>query len=109
MPSLYRNLLFPLLTLAEPEISHDFALRALSVAAVIAPLLHARLGVDDPRLHVSAFGLNFANPVGLSAGFDKNAVAVRGIAALGFGHVDIGTVTPRPQPGRPKPRLFRVK
>jgi len=107
--NLYRNLLFPLLTLAEPEVSHDVALRALSAVAVIAPLLHSRLRVDDPRLKTSAFGLDFANPVGLSAGFDKNAVAVRGLAALGFGHVEIGTVTPRPQPGRPKPRLFRLK
>jgi dihydroorotate dehydrogenase len=109
VPNLYRALLFPLLTLTEPEVSHDFALRALSAAAVLAPLLRARLAVEDPRLRVSAFGLDFANPVGLAAGFDKNAVAVRGIAALGFGHVEVGTVTPRPQAGRPKPRLFRLK
>lgn len=109
VPGLYRSLLFPLLTLAEPEVSHDFALRVLGAAALIAPLLHGRMAVEDRRLCVSTMGLEFANPVGLSAGFDKNAVAVPGLAALGFGHVEIGTVTPRPQPGRPRPRLFRLK
>ncbi|HVA24625.1 MAG TPA: quinone-dependent dihydroorotate dehydrogenase [Chloroflexota bacterium] len=107
--SLYRNLLFPLLTLTEPEVSHDIALRALGAVAVVGPLVRGRLAVDDARLRMLAFGLELANPVGLSAGFDKNAVAVRGLAALGFGHVEVGTVTPRPQPGRPKPRLFRLK
>ena len=109
MPALYHKLVFPLLTLAEPEVSHDVALRALAAAAVIAPLLQRQMAVEDERLTVSAFGLDFANPLGVSAGFDKNAVAVRGLAALGFGHVEVGTVTPRPQPGRPKPRLFRLK
>jgi dihydroorotate dehydrogenase len=109
MSSFYRRVLFPLLTLAEPEVSHDFALRTLAAAGAMAPLLRRRLAVADERLKVSLFGLQFANPIGLSAGFDKNAVAVRGLAALGFGHIEVGTVTPRPQPGRPKPRLFRLK
>ncbi|HEX6513061.1 MAG TPA: quinone-dependent dihydroorotate dehydrogenase, partial [Chloroflexota bacterium] len=105
MPALYRKLIFPLLTLPEPEASHELALRALARA----PIPRRWLAVDDPRLHVSAFGLKFRNPVGLAAGFDKNGIAARGLAALGFGHVEIGTVTPRPQSGRPKPRLFRLK
>jgi len=57
---------------------------------------------------VEAFGLTFKNPVGLAAGFDRDGIAVRGLAAFGFGHIEIGTVTPRPQPGGPKPRLFRL-
>jgi dihydroorotate dehydrogenase len=57
---------------------------------------------------VEAFGLTFRNPVGLAAGYDKDAVAIRGLSSLGFGHVEVGTVTPRPQPGNPKPRIFRL-
>jgi dihydroorotate dehydrogenase len=106
---LYRKLLFPLLTLPDAEASHNAGLRALAAAGAFAPLLRTAFAVDDPRLKVSALGLTFPNPVGLCAGFDKNGVAVRGIAALGFGHVEVGTVTPRPQPGKPKPRLFRLK
>ncbi len=64
--------------------------------------------VDDARLHVSAFGLEFDNPVGLAAGFNKNGVAINALTALGFGHVEIGTVTPLAQAGNPSPRLFRL-
>lgn len=63
---------------------------------------------DDPRLAVRALGLDFPNPVGLAAGFDKNARAFRGMLKLGLGHVECGTVTPRPQPGNPRPRLYRL-
>jgi dihydroorotate dehydrogenase len=61
-----------------------------------------------PAKPVEAFGLTFKNPVGLAAGYDKDCVAVRGLSALGFGHIEVGTVTPRPQPGNPKPRIFRL-
>jgi dihydroorotate dehydrogenase len=61
-----------------------------------------------PAKPVNAFGLTFKNPVGLAAGYDKDGVAVRGLSALGFGHIEIGTVTPRPQPGNPIPRVFRL-
>lgn len=60
---------------------------------------------DQP---VSAFGLRFPNPVGLAAGYDKDGIGWRGLAAMGFGHVEVGTVTPQPQPGNPKPRVFRL-
>jgi dihydroorotate dehydrogenase len=106
---LYRRVLFPLLTLADAERSHNLALRALAAAGAVAPLLKTVLAVDDPRLRVRTMGLTFANPVGLCAGFDKDGIAVRGNAALGFSHVEVGTVTPQPQPGRPRPRLFRLK
>ena len=71
-------------------------------------LLEAACAVRDPRLETRAFGLTFPNPVGLAAGFDKNAVAVPTWAALGFGFVEVGSVTAHPQPGNPKPRLFRL-
>jgi dihydroorotate dehydrogenase len=61
-----------------------------------------------PVKPVQAFGLTFRNPVGLAAGYDKDALAIRGLAVLGFGHVEVGTVTPRPQPGNPSPRVFRL-
>jgi dihydroorotate dehydrogenase len=79
----------------------------LTLAGAAAPLL-PRPAVDDPRLAVSAFGLDFPNPVGLAAGFDKNAQVPDAMAKFGFGFVECGTVTPRPQGGNPQPRLFRL-
>src|SRR5690348_17105387 len=67
-----------------------------------------RLKPDDPKLAVRAFGLNFPNPVGMAAGFDKNGEVPDALLRLGFGFVEIGTVTPRPQAGNPRPRLFRL-
>lgn len=106
---MYRRLLFPLLTKLEPERSHELALTLLRLGVPAAGLIQGLFATSDPRLRVHAFGLEFANPIGLAAGFDKNGVAAPAIAALGFGHVEVGTVTPRPQPGKPKPRLFRLK
>ena len=71
-------------------------------------LLGAACRVRDPRLKTRAFGLTFPNPVGLAAGFDKNAVAVPTWAALGFGSAEVGSITARAQPGNPRPRLFRL-
>jgi dihydroorotate dehydrogenase len=79
----------------------------LTLAGAAAPLL-PRPAADDPRLAVSAFGLDFPNPVGLAAGFDKNAQVPDAMAKFGFGFVECGTVTPRPQGGNPQPRLFRL-
>jgi len=79
----------------------------LTLAGAAAPLL-PRPAADDPRLAVSAFGLDFPNPVGLAAGFDKNAQVPDAMAKFGFGFVECGTVTPRPQAGNPQPRLFRL-
>jgi dihydroorotate dehydrogenase len=79
----------------------------LALAGAAAPLL-PRPAADDPRLAVSAFGLDFPNPVGLAAGFDKNAQVPDAMAKFGFGFVECGTVTPRPQGGNPQPRLFRL-
>ena len=103
---LYRKLLFPLLASLDAETSHHLVLNLLRRSQLVAPVLAPLMSVRAP---VPAFGLTFPNAIGLAAGFDKNALAVRGLAALGFGHIEIGTVTPRPQPGRERPRLFRLK
>jgi dihydroorotate dehydrogenase len=94
--------LLPLLRLIDPETAHGLALQALRLG------LAGSARVEDPRLEVSAMGLSFRNPLGLAAGFDKNAAALAPLARLGFGLVEAGTVTPRPQPGNPRPRLFRL-
>tara|TARA_B110000503_G_scaffold15790_1_gene22292 strand:+ start:9389 stop:10393 length:1005 start_codon:yes stop_codon:yes gene_type:complete len=88
------------------ETAHDLTLEGLSAGARLR-LLPA-LAPKVASLPVTVMGLEFANPVGLAAGLDKNAAAIDGLAALGFGFVEVGTVTPRPQPGNPKPRLFRL-
>lgn len=101
----------PWLFKMDPERVHDWTLRLVRLAGQLPPvrgLLRALYAVNDPRLEVSAFGLKFKNPVGLAAGYDKNGVAVAGLGALGFGHIEIGTVTRRPQLGNPHPRLHRV-
>ncbi len=79
----------------------------IGLTKFFAPLL-PRPPADDPRLAVKVFGLNFPNPVGLAAGFDKNAQVLGAMRKLGFGFVECGTVTPRPQTGNPRPRLFRL-
>jgi dihydroorotate dehydrogenase len=93
-----------LLRLLPAETAHCATI-VLSGAA--GPLL-PRAGADDPRLAINALGLSFSNPVGLAAGFDKNAQVPDAMAKLGFGFVECGTVTPRPQNGNPRPRLFRL-
>ena len=92
----------PILHSLDPERAHDLTLKAL------ATLPFPAAPPDDPALAVEAFGLHFPNPVGIAAGFDKNAVAVDGLFRLGFGFVEIGSVTPRAQDGNPRPRLFRL-
>jgi hypothetical protein len=98
----------PLLFAADPERIHHLALGLLGspLGRWLAPLAS---GVGDPsRDAIELMGLRFRNRVGLAAGFDKDGVAIRGWAALGFGFVELGTVTPRPQAGSPRPRLFRL-
>lgn len=92
-----------LLRLLDPERAHGLAVWTLGHG--FAP---RSAGADDPALATRLWGLDFPNPLGLAAGFDKNAAAYRGALRLGFGFVEIGTVTPRPQPGNPKPRVFRL-
>ena len=94
----------PLLFALPAETAHE-----LAVFALAHRLVPPAGGADDPILATRAFGLAFPNPIGLAAGFDKDARAMAGALALGFGFVEAGTVTPRPQPGNPKPRLFRLQ
>src|SRR5688572_7006183 len=87
----------------DPEIAHGATISALRLG--LAP---EQEGVDPPELRITLCGLDLKNPVGMAAGFDKNAEVPKPLARMGFGMVEVGTVTPRPQVGNPKPRLFRV-
>lgn len=103
---IYRTVVRPLLFGVDPELSHDLALSLLGAAG---PLWARVCGpVRDPRLAITVCGIRFPNPVGLAAGFDKAARALRAWPALGFGFAEVGTVTAQPQPGNPRPRLFRL-
>jgi len=93
----------PLMRALDPEDAHALAIKALRFMPRLRP------STDAPELGVRAFGLNFSNPVGLAAGFDKNAQAPDALLRLGFGFVEVGTVTPRAQTGNPRPRLFRLE
>jgi dihydroorotate dehydrogenase len=97
------RLVSPLVARLEPETAHRLTIRALQ-----SGVLRARTEDDDPRLAIRRFGIDFPNPVGLAAGADKNAESPDGALALGLGFVEVGTVTPRPQAGNPRPRLFRL-
>ena len=111
MGSLYERFVRPVLFRIESERAHELAVDSMAVLGRIAPLCRAleALGRVSPGSFrpVDAFGLRFPNAVGLAAGFDKNARAWPAAAALGFGHVEIGTVTALAQPGNPRPRMFR--
>ena len=102
-----RNSLF----LLPPETAHNVSMKGLDMAAAL-PIMNTWLSnhfqVQDTSLSKTVFGLQFPNPVGLGAGFDKNAAHLDGLEMLGFGFVEIGTVTPKPQAGNPQPRLFRI-
>src|SRR5215475_9599728 len=93
----------PLLRWLDAEDAHRLAIQGLKLLPPLRPK------PDDAKLAVRAFGLNFPNPVGMAAGFDKNAEVPDALLKLGFGFVEIGTVTPKPQGGNPRPRLFRLE
>ena len=108
----YKGLVRPFLMRLDPEAAHERALRlaiALGCSRIARDALDALLRVEDRRLQQTVFGLDFPNPVGLAAGYDKNAVALPLWPSLGFGFVEVGTVTAMPQGGNPTPRLFRLK
>lgn len=90
----------------DPELSHELALAGMNLVANLG--LHRLMGARVENSPVEVMGIRFPNPVGLAAGLDKNGIAIDGLAAMGFGFIEVGTVTPRPQPGNPKPRLFRI-
>lgn len=107
----YRLLLRPVLYTLSAETAHHFVMRCLSLLSRLRPLcalLSAALAPRDPSLRVSALGLTFPSPIGLAAGLDKDGIAVPGLCALGFGFVEVGTITAQAQAGNPRPRLFRL-
>jgi len=99
---LFDRLARPFLRALDPEDAHRLAIRMLQFAPLPPPMR------DDKRLAVRVFGLNFPNPVGMAAGFDKNAEVPDALLRAGFGFVEVGTITPKPQSGNPRPRLFRL-
>ena len=102
------SLLSALLFRLDPETAHQFTLQLLRIGGIEPVYSILRTMYSVPSKPVQVFGLTFKNPVGLAAGYDKNAVAIKGLSVLGFGHVEVGTVTPKPQPGNPRPRVFRL-
>jgi dihydroorotate dehydrogenase len=97
------RLVQPLLAAFEPEDAHRLTIKMLQLTPLPGP------GRDDKRLATRAFGLNFPNPIGMAAGFDKNAEVPNALLRLGFGFVEVGTITPLPQAGNPRPRIFRLE
>ena len=93
----------PILTRMDPEAAHDLGLAGLQWLKPFWPAFDI-----PPQLSVRCFGCTFAHPLGLAAGFDKNGDFLDALGAMGFAHVELGTVTPRPQPGNPRPRMFRI-
>ena len=100
----FYHFIWPLVRLFGPEEAHRLAVRSLQWGVLPTPK-----PINYPRLSQTLWGLHFPNPVGLAAGFDKNAEVHRQMLAQGFGFVEVGSVTPQPQPGNPKPRLFRLE
>lgn len=108
---MYAWLLRPLLFLLSPERAHHLAIAGLTLLGRMPRVLRwleRGLAHRDPALHVRALGFELASPIGLAAGLDKNAEAFHGLGALGFGFVEVGTLTPKSQPGAARPRLFRL-
>jgi dihydroorotate dehydrogenase len=108
---LYQSLFRPVFFRMQPETAHHLTIEMLKLAQAfpgVIPIMARFFAPSLPQTPVEAFGLKFSNPIGLAAGYDKDGEVIEGLAALGFGHVEIGTVTPRPQPGNPGVRVFRI-
>jgi dihydroorotate dehydrogenase len=109
---LYKILIRPLLFLLDPEKAHHFTFSSLKFSFKLpgmGVLLKKLYNIEDTRLEKVVFGIRFKNPIGLAAGLDKDAVLINELGTLGFGFIEIGTLTPKAQPGNDKPRLFRLK
>ena len=109
---MYKSLIRPILFRFDPEKIHHFtfdSIRFINKIPGMAGFLKAKYTVNDPRLEREVFGLKFKNPVGLAAGLDKDATLYKELSNCGFGFIEIGTLTPKPQPGNPKTRLFRLR
>ncbi|MDG1761088.1 MAG: quinone-dependent dihydroorotate dehydrogenase [Flavobacteriaceae bacterium] len=109
---MYKRIIRPILFLLEPEWVHHFsftAIRLMHCIPFVGLFIRVQYQVKNPKLVREVFGIKFPNPVGLAAGFDKDAKLFKELSNFGFGFIEIGTVTPKPQGGNPKPRLFRLK
>ena len=107
----YERFLRPVLFKTDPEWAHQATLRMLALAragSLLGSFLQRHYVVKDASLQVNLWGLTFPNPVGLAAGYDKDGQGMHGLACLGFGHLELGTVTPLFQQGNPRPRIFRL-
>ena len=108
---MYKLFIRPLLFSLDPEKAHHFTFKYLKLIhkiPFVPSLIRAIYQVEHPSLHREVFGLHFKNPVGLAAGLDKDATLYQELSNLGFGFIEIGTITPKPQPGNPQKRLFRL-
>lgn len=108
---MYKFIIKPILFQKNPEEAHHFTfgwIKRLFNFPIIKPMVKAMFSYENPALEREVFGLKFKNPVGLAAGFDKDAKLIDEMAMLGFGFIEIGTLTPKPQEGNPQPRLFRL-
>jgi dihydroorotate dehydrogenase len=108
MGAIYERLVRPLLFRLDPETAHHLAIRCLQLSSLMPSIWRLVQAKPDPKSSKDLFGLRFPNPVGLAAGFDKNAVALPAWAGLGFGFAEVGTITSVKQDGNPKPRIFRI-
>ena len=109
---MYKKIISPFLFLFDPEKIHTFTFFMIKVffkIPILGFIIESFYKVESPKLTRKLFGLNFENPVGIAAGFDKNATHISEFEKFGFGFIEIGTVTPKPQDGNPKKRLFRLK
>jgi len=109
---MYKSLIRKILFQFDPEKIHHFSfsmIKGMMKVPLIPGITKSIFKVEDPRLEKKLFGLTFKNPVGLAAGFDKNALLFDEFSNYGFGFIEVGTVTPKPQPGNPKKRIFRLK
>ena len=104
----YKGLVYPVLKTIDAEITHDYTLNALAFAQRATPGLLRTIAGDIPQDRIEIAGLTFPNVLGVAAGFDKDVRVAQGLAELGFGHIETGTLTPRPQKGNPRPRIFRL-
>lgn len=105
---MYKSIIRPILFQFDPEKVHHFTFKMMKYFPFLKSL-YTPTPIDDPRLEREVFGIKFKNPVGLAAGFDKDAKLFNELSDLGFGFIEIGTLTPKPQPGNPPKRLFRLK
>src|SRR5690554_4273724 len=109
---MYKSIIRPILFKFDPEKVHHFTfsfLRFANKIPFVSGIIKSCYAINDKRLEREVFGLKFPNPVGLAAGFDKDAKLYKELSNFGFGFIEIGTVTPKPQAGNEKPRLFRLK